>query len=309
MVVKGSVVKQLLMEAVAKVPNNPTGFTLCATQVSLAGEALFLFSNGPGNSETQKGCGSSSDFKLVIAGEQQCQVNIPPLDLSFPMVDIFSDGSIVIVGGRCQWRDKEDFDLNGVIVDPQTRMTSRFLVGDGVQDIGVDGDDRIWVSYFDEGIYGNFGWGCPGHPEPVGQSGLNCFERTGNIVWRFASDARFINDCYALNVTAHETRFYYYSDFELGTVSKGFDVKFQKTGIAGSHAFAIFDDTALFTAQYREPQDIVTLVRMNTINKALKYRFRAPSGAALSQGRFIGRGHMLYYITASDWYRLDIRLL
>ena len=38
----------------------------------------------------------------------------------------------------------------------------------------VDSLGRIWVSYADEGVYGNFGWGQPG-PPPVGAAGLVCF--------------------------------------------------------------------------------------------------------------------------------------
>ena len=46
-------------------------------------------------------------------------------------------------------------------------MLSRFCLGDGIQDCVVKKDGTIITSYFDEGVFGNYGW-----DEPLGDCGL-----------------------------------------------------------------------------------------------------------------------------------------
>lgn len=72
--------------------------------------------------------------------------------------------------------------------------------------------------YLDEGVFGNLGWGHPGHPLPVGSPGLLRFGlATGEIDWAFeppdGSDS--IADCYALNVDGDHAWMSYYTDFDL----------------------------------------------------------------------------------------------
>ncbi|MFI7578403.1 hypothetical protein [Micromonospora sp. NPDC049497] len=59
---------------------------------------------------------------------------------------------------------------------------------------------KLWVGYFDEGVYGNFGWGGPG-PAPIGATGIARFTETLHPEWHFPTDDLSpIDDCYALNV-------------------------------------------------------------------------------------------------------------
>jgi len=87
-----------------------------------------------------------------------------------------------------------------VVYDEDGLLVREFLLGDGIQDVQATEDGKIWVSYFDEGVYGNFGWGNPGGPSPIGASGLIRFDRAGAIEWEFDPPANVepIDDCYAL---------------------------------------------------------------------------------------------------------------
>jgi hypothetical protein len=98
----------------------------------------------------------------VTAGSWD-KIELPELDATFPLVDMFPNGKVLVVGPRCVWRSKRDYDLNGIVYDPRTGHSSRILLGDGINGVQVDDLRRIWVSYADEGVYGNFGWGRPGH--------------------------------------------------------------------------------------------------------------------------------------------------
>ena len=68
-------------------------------------------------------------------------------------------------------------------------------LGDASEDVQTTPDGRIWVSYFDEGVFGN----------GVGRQGLICFDSAGRVLFQYADFAEqnalpTIADCYAINV-------------------------------------------------------------------------------------------------------------
>src|SRR5262249_13826161 len=149
---------------------------------------------------------------LLAPGSPARTIELPELDLTFPRIDLFPDGRILVVGPRSAWRGPNDFDLNGAIVNPAASKVSRILLGDGIEDVYVDALGRIWVSYFDEGVFGNFGWGGNRGPNPIGAAGLVCFSETGEKIWEYGGNDG-IADCYALNVCDTEATIFFYSDF------------------------------------------------------------------------------------------------
>ncbi|MGO9336792.1 MAG: hypothetical protein ACLPY1_04705 [Terracidiphilus sp.] len=84
-------------------------------------------------------------------------------------------------------------------------------IGDAIEHLQTLPDGRIWVGYFDEGVYG----------EGISTQGLVCFDRFGEPVFRYGECAAIhklprIDDCYALNVAMNGDVFVnYYSDFPL----------------------------------------------------------------------------------------------
>jgi hypothetical protein len=106
-------------------------------------------------------------------------------------------------------------------------------LGDAIQDVQTTADGRIWVSYFDEGVFGN----------DIGVNGLVCFDAKGNDIFRFAEFAEtaglpHIDDCYALNISESETWLSYYSDFPLVCLSD-FKLQSRREGLGSFSAFAI----------------------------------------------------------------------
>lgn len=86
-------------------------------------------------------------------------------------------GGVLLVGARCHWRS-EGPERNAVALDWNGRELGRFTLGDGIQNVRVTRDGTIWVSYFDEGVFGNYGWSHPGPPS-IGAAGLVAFSPTG----------------------------------------------------------------------------------------------------------------------------------
>ncbi|MDW2876131.1 MULTISPECIES: hypothetical protein [Bacillaceae] len=122
--------------------------------------------------------------------------------------DLFSDGTLLIVQSRCL-KDGTYVERNARRYNPNGQLIEAFTLGDGINDVQIDETDTIWVSYFDEGIFGNFGW-----DEPMGSAGVVAYTMNGKRLWG-AGDYGII-DCYALNVAgSKEVYFYYYDDFDL----------------------------------------------------------------------------------------------
>jgi hypothetical protein len=84
-------------------------------------------------------------------------------------------------------------------------------LGDASEDLQTTPDGMIWVSYFDEGVFGG----------GIGSEGLVCFDTSGVPVFRYVKFAEqnnlpFICDCYAMNVSvAGDVWLNYYTDFPL----------------------------------------------------------------------------------------------
>ena len=66
----------------------------------------------------------------------------------------------LLLGARCAYRENGP-DQNAWIVSRDGTVLSRFCLGDGIQDCVVKKDGTIITSYFDEGVFGNYGWDEP----------------------------------------------------------------------------------------------------------------------------------------------------
>ncbi|OWR30592.1 hypothetical protein CDO73_10870 [Saccharibacillus sp. O23] len=142
---------------------------------------------------------------------------------------------LLLVGSRSRYYGRDHYDLNAAVFGRDGSVRRRFLVGDGIQNVQTTAGGLIWTSFFDEGVFGNNGWG-----RPVGESGLIAWDAEGIRV--FTNSEANIADCYALNVVSdEEVWFYYYTDFKLCRLSGPAalpSVSFLDPKIAGSSIFA-----------------------------------------------------------------------
>lgn len=68
---------------------------------------------------------------------------------SIPTVRSFGDGRWLVVASRT--RDK----ANARVLTSDGALLDRLMLGDGIEHITIDRDHRIWVGWFDEGMFGN----------------------------------------------------------------------------------------------------------------------------------------------------------
>lgn len=160
--------------------------------------------------------------------------------------------------GEEQWlavraRSAGDEDANAHVFNATGRLVRSFAAGDGIQDVQTDEAGMIWISYFDEGVFGD---------STLSKSGLVCLDGRGRCVFEFLTVphecVKSMADCYALNVcSAREVWLCYYTDFPLvqlldhtiGGVWLNFPV-------AGSPAFAVLGQRTLFSGGYKKRESL-----------------------------------------------------
>ena len=103
----------------------------------------------------------------------------------------------LLLGARCAYRENGP-DQNAWIVSRDGAVLSRFCLGDGIQDCVVKKDGTIITSYFDEGVFGNYGW-----DEPLGDCGLIAWTSDGTPLWK--NEKYSIYDCYAISLDEEES--------------------------------------------------------------------------------------------------------
>jgi hypothetical protein len=137
----------------------------------------------------------------------------------------------LLLGARCAYRENGP-DQNAWIVSRDGAVLSRFCLGDGIQDCVVKKDGTIITSYFDEGVFGNYGW-----DEPLGDCGLIAWTSDGTPLWK--NEKYSIYDCYAISLDEEENLwFYYYDEFRLVRTNFKEDFVFELP-IEGSGAFSV----------------------------------------------------------------------
>lgn len=152
----------------------------------------------------------------------------------------------LLLGARCAYRENGP-DQNAWIVSRDGAVLSRFCLGDGIQDCVVKKDGTIITSYFDEGVFGNYGW-----DEPLGACGLIAWTSEGTPLWK--NEKYSIYDCYAISLDEEENLwFYYYDEFRLVRTNFKEDFVFELP-IEGSGAFSVAPsgNTFLFQGGYQQ---------------------------------------------------------
>lgn len=214
---------------------------------------------------------------------------------------------LLLVGARCAYYGDGKYELNAKVCDYKGNTIREFLLGDGIQSVQVTEQGTIWTSYFDEGVFGNNGWG-----EPIGASGLVAWDEHGSK--RYEDQVSNMADCYALNVVKEEeVWFYYYTDFLLGCVSGGLEqpkVTFMNPEISGSSGFCTDGYHFLFDGGYGKSGDFILKKneKPERLSTGHKIHFLNEKGEPLApltqdfrENRVLfSEGHLLYLVTIED---------
>ena len=217
----------------------PDGFKTTSISIGFDGDAIrLLTSEGQANAlvarEEQPGWASfpktqtESEYSSIVSvsgpsGSRDTELF--GLTATFPKIEILPGGETLVVASRCFRNLDSSHEMNAKVYGPDGKQNRGFLLGDGINHIQTDAEGRIWVGYFDEGIFGNFGWQHAGGP--FGAAGLSCFAKSGQKIWDYEPPEGFdpIADCYALNVSSSGVWSHYYSDFPIAHINSDWHVR------------------------------------------------------------------------------------
>jgi hypothetical protein len=234
-------------------------------------------------------------FEMVIEGERFNVHHVQPVE-----------NKLLLACARSEYRGTDDFDKNGRVYTRTGEFAGEILLGDGIQDVQATSKGVIWTSYFDEGIFGNYGW-----DEPVGASGLVAWSIAGTKLFEFQPTEGLdtICDCYALNVTSDdEVWCYFYTEFPLVLIRRNKIAAIWNLPLGGSHAFAVADGFALFQGGYKD-RDVYQLFALGDngdVNPVAKLELKDQHGDRMLADRVVGRGNALHLLSGQDLYRVEV---
>lgn len=204
---------------------------------------------------------------------------------NFHCVNFLPTNEILLTCARCRYKSANEIDKNARIYSRKGELSRDFVAGDGINNVQIDIDGNIWISYFDEGIFGNFGWN-----EPLGAPGLICWNKDGSKIWEFEpiDELNYMADCYAMNIDSNNNIwFYYYTEFPLVKLDNAKQMKFWDTGIKGSSSLNISENNILMADGYDENNFIFLAVKENKLEKVKKIKFKDEEGNALDKRSYI----------------------
>ena len=250
---------------------------------------------------------NSYSAKVSVTGfDYEICYDLRDLDVTFPFVQTLPGDRILIVGSRCKRSKDQVVEQNAIMHNPDGSLEARFCLGDGIEHVQADSAGRIWVGYFDEGVFGNFGWGDSGREsDPMGQAGLVCFNDSGKKLWEFEAPAGVggIDDCYALNVDKHSVWACYHSDFPIVHIDDQNRTIGWTTNLAGPRALAIARNRVLAFGGYGDHQTDCFLLQLGDGRAEIRasVQLKLPGNVDPSSLRAIGRGPLLHLFTPTEW--------
>ena len=182
-----------------------------------------------------------------------------PLEAPYWQIDRFDDGRWLVVAART------DNEPNARVLAPDGALLARFKLGDGIEHVGVDGRDRIWVGWFDEGIYGNDAWRVPGEDWPPSSRGIGVFSAAGDYqpLSVFPEAVGIVADCYALNIMDEGAWACPEMNFPLLDLRPDHPVRWWSSEIGGAKALAVSGTHVLLAGGYGADANRLTLVTLD----------------------------------------------
>jgi len=194
-------------------------------------------------------------------------------------------------------------NLNAEFYDQYGQRTRRAFFGDGIESVQVDRNGEIWVSFFDEGVFGD---------DLIGHPGLIRFNAQGELVWSFTPPEGYdyICDCYALNIADDGAWAYYYTPFSVVHVDWDGDATGYNNEFAGAKAIVVHPQRIMLYGGYSgERSRCVVQNFADHLYGKREIRLTLPDGKSLEKLAIYGRGSVLHAFEGPRWYQFDIRQL
>ncbi|SFR02990.1 hypothetical protein SAMN04488564_102224 [Lentzea waywayandensis] len=281
--------------------SSPADLEALTSATTLAGTARFP------DSRASRSAGARV---TVHVADSVITTHLPGLPVAHPMVQPMPDGQVLVVGARCRWLP-QGAERNAIVFDHEGAVLSEHILGDGIEHVQATRRGEVWVGYFDEGVYGNYGWGRDGSPSPMGSCGLTRFSTGFAQEWRFPYgfggwDA--ISDCYALNVGNNTTWTCYYTDFPVVRIHDG-TITAWHNDVHGAKAIAADGSRVALYGGYGPDWDRLVVGELgdDRLHVTGEFRLVQPDGQPLPRSAEVsGRGADLHVLLDDSWSRLAL---
>jgi hypothetical protein len=226
------------------------------------------------------------------------------LPVAHPLVQALPNGEFIVVGARCGWTP-EGPERHALVVGLDGAIQHDGTLGDGIEHMLVDNSGEIWVGYFDEGIFGNFGWGNPG-PEPLGSPGIVRWSPQFEKVWEYQGvDNYWLADCYALNVDTDRVWACPYADFPIVEVDSYRVTVHQTTDVSGPRGLLVAGENVALIGDYKYGGSLL-LGSLDGLNRLKKSELGMPDGRLIPPGTLVCRGSVAHLFIGADWFTFDL---
>ena len=236
---------------------------------------------------------------LLARGDAVREVPIEPVIRYSPFIQPLSDGGFVIVESTVA---RTDDAHNADRYDGSGRLVAQFLLYDGIEHLLADGEDRLWVGYFDEGIFGNGAHAA---------AGLCQFDASGQALWSFVppEGGERIDDCYALNVADDAVWTHYYSCYDLVRIGRDGASRRWTTPLVGAGIVARDDHRVLTVGAYGKGQPIDLCHLWDLGADGLEHPRPVVTFPFLERRthQVLARGPIVYFVDGARVFRGDIR--
>jgi len=287
------------------IPNLPTGWyqlsytVLAGNRLGILGTDEDIHSAFKKDAASARSLSAKACAKIwIFDGDGLYETISFPLLQPFPMIDQFPDGSWLVVNSRSRGNKSAR-----ILLSDGTEKR-RIELGDGIEHVKIDKKSRIWVGWFDEGVFGNDNWQYPGLRWPPSSNGIAAFNHHGELVQNASLSS--IADCYALNVFSNEAWYCTYTDFPISQINAS-EENVWNSQLSGVRAIAISYPYVLTAGGYGENINCISLVKL-TKDKAVEHRaWKTKLISKRAEIRLLdGRADIIHLVTSNKWHRWNV---
>lgn len=180
---------------------------------------------------------SYSYHVVYLKDGKKTVIHLPEETWNYHYIQPIDEEHFMLVCARSYYHDAQNIEENARVYDKNGRFIRSFCLGDGIEHVYVTRNQEIWTGYFDEGVFGNYGW-----EQPVGSSGLVGWDAAGRKIDSLEEDREYsIFECLALNGDTIGAIWFFFSiESKIGMRKAGRTVYFSPN--KGFQSFAMAGD-------------------------------------------------------------------
>lgn len=223
---------------------------------------------------------------------------MPKETWNYHYIQPIDNGHILLVCARSYYHDAQNIEENARVYDENGSFIRSFCLGDGIEHVYVTKSQEIWTGYFDEGVFGNYGW-----TNPVGSSGLVGWDASGDKLDSLEEDKEYyIFECLALNGVADgEVWFFFSLESKIGVRKEGLTSYYSPEDI-NIRAFAVNGET-IVAYQERGERTLFELQREGNKYKTVrKIELMKPNGKSIEPQLVNNRESKLLFWDGDELY-------